>query len=65
MDMRGELQAQLIRCTELLEAYLEIGPAGAFGFSHINEAVENGKKALESGSDAAMRIALESLREKE
>ncbi len=63
--IREKLTGEIERCVNLLEAYKEIGPAGVFGFSHIDEAVESGRRALDSGNEAVMQHALVTLLEKE
>ncbi len=42
------------RCRELLEAYTEIGPAGAFAHSMINDALRRTEKAVMQGDTVAM-----------
>ncbi len=43
------IQKECHRCRELLVEYGKIGPAGVFGALVINQAIENGEKAIASG----------------
>lgn len=50
------------RCRELLAAYKELGPVGAFGAMNIENALREADQAAVSGDVVAMIIAYEKMR---
>lgn len=44
------IQIELKRNRELLQAYRDIGPAGAFGYAMINADIDAAEKALAEGN---------------
>ena len=56
------LPREIERCQELLVAYAEIGPAGAFGAAMIRADIAAAHKAMMEGDCAAMIRAYEALK---
>jgi hypothetical protein len=56
------LPEQQARCRELLEQYVEIGPAGAFGAAMIRQALAKAERASISGDVIEMIRAHEELK---
>ena len=50
------------RCRELLEAYKEIGPAGAFGHAAISAVMREADEAAVAGDTVRMLRAYEAMR---
>ncbi len=57
-----ELPREQARCRELLVAYKEIGPAGAFGAAMIEQSLREADAATVSGDLVAMLRAYEKLK---
>lgn len=57
-----EYPLQQARCRELLEAYTEIGPAGAFGHLMIFQVLERADRAAISGDLVAMLRSFEEMK---
>ena len=57
-----ELPQEQARCRELLIAYKEIGPAGAFGALMIEQSLREADQASISGDIVAMLRAYEKLK---
>ncbi len=57
-----ELPREQARCRELLVAYKEIGPAGAFGAAMIEQSLREADQASISGDIVAMLRAYEKLK---
>jgi len=55
--MEGIL-SELNRCRELLKAYEEIGPAGAFGKAMIQATIKETEAAIGRGEDATVLLPL-------
>jgi hypothetical protein len=56
------LPREIERCQELLVAYAEIGPAGAFGAAMIRRDIAAAHKAMMEGDCVAMIRAYEALK---
>ena len=56
------LPREIERCQELLVAYAEIGPAGAFGAAMIRRDIAAAHKAIMEGDVVAMIRAYEALK---
>lgn len=56
------LPREIERCQELLVAYAEIGPAGAFGAAMIRADIAAAHKAMMDGDVVAMLSAYDALR---
>ena len=56
------LPREIQRCQELLVAYAEIGPAGAFGAAMIRAGIDAAHKAMMEGDCVAMIRAYEALK---
>lgn len=56
------LPAEQARCRELLIAYKEIGPVGAFGYTMIEAALKRADQAVMSGDPVAMLRSYEELK---
>jgi hypothetical protein len=56
------LSREIERCQELLVAYAEIGPAGAFGAAMIRADIAAAHKAMMEGDCVAMIRAYEALK---
>ena len=56
------LPREIERCQELLVAYAEIGPAGAFGAAMIRADIAAAHKAMMEGDVVAMLRAYEALK---
>ena len=56
------LPREIERCRELLGAYAEIGPAGAFGAAMIQRDIAAAHKAMMEGDCVAMILACEALK---
>ncbi len=54
---------EMNRCRELLKAYEEIGPAGVFGHSIIQQDIVNAENALSGGDVVEMLSAYKTLKE--
>ena len=52
-----KLDKEISRCVEILKAYEEIGPMGAFAVSILRPKITDGLKAIESGNLIAMKRA--------
>jgi len=61
-ELKAQLTAQLAGCRELVKAYEKLGMAGNFGRMLIWKDIEQGEKALASGSDPWMQDALGALK---
>ena len=61
MNLVEGLSREIARCTKLLKAYEEIGPAGAFGHAVISQYIERAQKAIGSGDIVEMMAALKAL----
>ena len=61
MNLVEGLSREIARCTELLQAYKEIGPAGAFAHTMISQEIERAQKAMGSGDIVEMMAALKAL----
>ena len=57
MSMIKGINDEITRVEELKKLYQGIGGAGMFGVMTINQAVENGKKSIESGDVVKMTLA--------
>lgn len=57
------LPREIVRCQELLIAYAEIGPAGAFGAAMIRKDIDMAHKAMMEGDLSAMIRAYNALKE--
>ena len=53
---------ELKRNRELLQAYRDIGPAGAFGYAMINADIEATDKALAAGDTVALLVLYSKLK---
>ena len=60
-----ELPREQARCRELLVAYKEIGPAGAFGAAMIEQSLREADQASINGDVVAMLLAYEKLKNHE
>ena len=60
-----QLPREQARCRELLVAYKEIGPAGAFGAAMIEQSLREADTATISGDIVAMLRAYEKLKNHE
>lgn len=58
----SDFPAQLLRARELLDAYHEIGPVGAFGAAVIQQTIASAQAAWESGDVVRILQAYEALR---
>lgn len=56
------LPREQARCRELLQAYKDLGPAGAFGHAMIEAALKRADSAVAAGDVAAMLRSLKELR---
>lgn len=59
------LLAEIRRNRELLDAYREIGPLGAFAYAAISADIERAENVLASGDAIEMMRWLQTLRENE
>jgi hypothetical protein len=57
------LPDEIARVTEILDHYIEIGPAGAFGVMMLKASLDRATRALASGDIGAMLVCMNDLKE--
>jgi len=60
-----DILIELKRNRELLQMYIEIGPAGSFGAAMINQDIDNAEKALSEGNIIEILKSYEKLKNNE
>ncbi len=61
-SLAGALPKAIKRSQELLQAYIDIGPAGSFGASFIKQDIEKAVDALASGDVIEIMTSYETLK---